>query len=91
MLIAAFVLRFFGVVSGEVGGLRCVYVESWARVGGLSLSGRIVEGLGLAERFLVQWERGLGGKGREEVIAGEGGKVVGKRRERREWRGFLVE
>ena len=52
VLIAAFILRFLGVVSSETGA-RCVYVESWARVGGLSLSGRIVEGLGLAERFLV--------------------------------------
>ncbi|KAL5346141.1 UDP-N-acetylglucosamine transferase subunit [Pseudogymnoascus australis] len=50
VLIAAFILRFFGVLRGE--GPRCVYVESWARVAGLSLSGRIIEGLGLAERFL---------------------------------------
>ncbi|ELR02072.1 hypothetical protein GMDG_05233 [Pseudogymnoascus destructans 20631-21] len=56
VLIAAFVLRFFGVLNAQKGA-RCVYVESWARVGGLSLSGRIVEGLGLAERFLVQWEQ----------------------------------
>ncbi|OBT44193.1 hypothetical protein VE00_04831 [Pseudogymnoascus sp. WSF 3629] len=88
VLIAAFILRFLGVVRGE--GTRCVYVESWARVGGLSLSGRIVEGLGLAERFLVQWERGLGRQGGGEVVVG-GGKVVGRRRGRREWRGFLVE
>ncbi|OBT76354.1 hypothetical protein VF21_03618 [Pseudogymnoascus sp. 05NY08] len=89
VLIAAFILRFLGVVRGEE-GTRCVYVESWARVGGLSLSGRIVEGLGLAERFLVQWERGLGGEGWEEDVV-ERGEVVGKRRGGREWRGFLVE
>ncbi|OBT63955.1 hypothetical protein VE03_05963 [Pseudogymnoascus sp. 23342-1-I1] len=89
VLIATFILRFLGVLRGETAA-RCVYVESWARVGGLSLSGRIVEGLGLAERFLVQWERGLGREGREEVVV-EGGGVVGKRRGRREWRGFLVE
>ncbi|KFX93124.1 hypothetical protein O988_06974 [Pseudogymnoascus sp. VKM F-3808] len=88
VLIAAFVLRFLGIVGGE--RMRGVYVESWARVGGLSLSGRIIEGMGLAERFLVQWEPGLGRNGREEEIV-ETGKVVGKRRGRREWRGFLVE
>ncbi|OBT96800.1 UDP-N-acetylglucosamine transferase subunit [Pseudogymnoascus verrucosus] len=91
VLIATFILRFFGVINPQKGA-RCVYVESWARVGGLSLSGRIVEGLGLVERFLVQWEKGLGGDGEgEEEDVVEGGEVVGKRKGGREWRGFLVE
>lgn len=92
VVLAAFILRFLNLAPrGAEGGLRCVYVESWARVGGLSLSGRILEGLGLTERFLVQWEKGLDGvEGREEVVVGKDGEVVGKRKGSREWRGFLV-
>lgn len=41
----------------ETGSMRSVYIESWARVKKLSLSGRILKFL--ASRVLVQW-RGLG-------------------------------
>jgi beta-1,4-N-acetylglucosaminyltransferase len=89
VIISHFILRVLGL-AGEGQG-RVIYVESWARVGSLSLSGRILEATGLTDRLLVQWEKGLeGASGRIEDIV-EDGKVVGKRKGRREWRGFLVE
>ena len=48
------------------GRMRTVYVESWARVKRLSLSGKILLKLKMIDRFLVQWEALLpatGGKG----------------------------
>jgi beta-1,4-N-acetylglucosaminyltransferase len=45
--------------------MRTIYVESWARVRRLSLSGTIL--VGVVDRFLVQWE-GLRGLGRAEYI-----------------------
>ncbi|KAI9828560.1 MAG: hypothetical protein M1819_006552 [Sarea resinae] len=61
VIFAALLLRFFGV-PGTEGKMRTIYVESWARVKGLSLSGRIL--VRCVDRFLVQWEglRGLGGR-----------------------------
>ncbi len=59
VVLACLTLRFFGV-KGTKGKMRTVYVESWARVKGLSLSGKIL--LRFVDRFLVQWE-GLQGKG----------------------------
>ena len=47
--------------------MRSVYVESWARVKGLSLSGRVLVGGGLCERVVVQWPAVKGwGLGRVE-------------------------
>ena len=50
------------------GKLKTVYVESWARVQRLSLSGKILLKLRLCDRFLVQWngllECGKEGRGR---------------------------
>lgn len=43
--------------------MRTVYVESWARCRTLSLTGRLLDTLGV-DRFLVQWE-GLVDMGRE--------------------------
>ncbi|KUJ12097.1 oligosaccharide biosynthesis protein Alg14 like protein [Mollisia scopiformis] len=77
VVFAAAGLRFLGVAGW--GKMRCVYVESWARVRTLSLSGRILLWAGVCERFLVQWEglaRRVNGRG------GGRGKV--------EWVGFLV-
>ena len=48
------VLKFFGV-RGAVGKMRTIYVESFARVRTLSLSGRILKWA--CDRFIVQWER----------------------------------
>ncbi|GAO46621.1 UDP-N-acetylglucosamine transferase subunit ALG14 [Saitoella complicata NRRL Y-17804] len=53
LILAAYIPRFMGM------GPRMVYVESFARVRGLSLSGRLVRPV--VDRFLVQWE-GLVGR-----------------------------
>ncbi|CZR59594.1 related to ALG14 Essential protein required for the second step of dolichyl-linked oligosaccharide synthesis [Phialocephala subalpina] len=76
VILSAKVLQFFGVAPLEK--LKIVYVESWARVRSLSLSGRILLGWGVCDRFLVQWEglaRRLNGNGT---------------RKRVDWEGFLV-
>ena len=52
-------------VRGTSGKMRSIYIESWARVKGLSLSGRILVATGAVDRVLVQWE-GLAGTGRGE-------------------------
>lgn len=46
------------------GGMRVIYVESWARVKRLSLSGRLL--CKLADRILVQWEQLDGAQGKAE-------------------------
>ncbi|KAF2210506.1 glycosyltransferase family 1 protein [Cercospora zeae-maydis SCOH1-5] len=54
LVFASLVLRFFEVWGCNWRGkMRTVYVESWARVKKLSLSGRLLELV--ADRFLVQW------------------------------------
>jgi beta-1,4-N-acetylglucosaminyltransferase len=53
VVLAALILQFSGL-KGQ-GELKTIYVESWARVKTLSLSGKILS-LGLTDRFLVQWE-----------------------------------
>lgn len=64
VLLAALFLRFFAF-AGTYGKMRSIYVESWARVNGLSLSGKILVALGAVDRVLVQWE-GLAQKGKGE-------------------------
>lgn len=64
VLLAALFLRFMAV-RGTSGKMRSIYIESWARVKGLSLSGRILVATGAVDRVLVQWE-GLAGTGRGE-------------------------
>ena len=67
VVLAAFVLRFFDVRGVESKGLcRCVYVESFARVKTLSLSGRLL--VRVVDRFLVQWEELEGEGGRAEFV-----------------------
>ncbi|MCJ1233954.1 UDP-N-acetylglucosamine transferase subunit [Varicellaria rhodocarpa] len=63
LLITSLLLRFLAL-PGTGGKMRNIYVESWARVRRMSLSGKILVGVGACERVLVQWE-GLGGWGRE--------------------------
>lgn len=66
LILAAYILRFFNVRGAESRGLcRTVYVESFARVTTLSLSGKLL--VRVVDRFLVQWEalEGAGG-GRAE-------------------------
>ena len=54
MVAAAIILRFFNVdYCGTRGRMRTIYVESWARVKKLSLSGELLEKV--ADRLLVQW------------------------------------
>jgi len=77
VILAAIILKFFGVVP--LGKLKIIYVESWARVKTLSLSGKLLLWMGVCDRFLVQW-RGL-----EKAINGTGERKIV------EWRGFLVD
>lgn len=63
IILASFILRFVGA-PGTKRRMRTVYVESWARVRSLSLSGKIL--LWVVDRFVVQWESMIpitGGKG----------------------------
>lgn len=57
VVIAAYLLRFFGVPETK-DKLHTIYVESFARVSSLSLSGKILAKFGLCDRFIVQWEKG---------------------------------
>jgi beta-1,4-N-acetylglucosaminyltransferase len=61
VVVASIILLFFGAGGSThegayhaSGQMRTVYVESWARVKTLSLSGQILKAL--VDRFLVQWE-----------------------------------
>ena len=67
LVFASVLLRFFdfkGVNSR--GKMRTIYVESWARVKKLSLSGRLL--CFVADRVLVQWEQLHGVQGRGEYL-----------------------
>ena len=55
VVLASLVLRFCALHRGQR-RTRSIYIESWARVRRLSLSGRILAGLGAVDRVLVQWE-----------------------------------
>jgi len=66
VILASLLLRFFNVRGANSRGkCRTVYVESFARVKTLSLSGKLL--VRVVDRFLVQWEEleGVGG-GRAE-------------------------
>lgn len=79
VVLASVFLKFFGVALVEE--MKIIYVESWARVRTLSLSGKVLLGMGVCDRFLVQWEvlaRRINGDG-------DG------RRKKVEWVGFLVD
>lgn len=67
VLLAALILRFVAL-PGTYGKMRSVYVESWARVKALSLSGKILVAMGAVDRVLVQWE-GLANEGRLEYLS----------------------
>jgi beta-1,4-N-acetylglucosaminyltransferase len=78
-IVAALLLKLSGIAP--VSKMKIIYVESWARVVTLSLSGKILLRLGICEKFIVQWEalaKSINDRGR-------GG------RKRVEWQGFLVE
>lgn len=66
VLLAALSIRFFAL-PGTHSKMRSIYVESWARVKALSLSGKILVAMGAVDRVLVQWE-GLAKEGRLEYL-----------------------
>ncbi|RKF72686.1 UDP-N-acetylglucosamine transferase subunit alg14 [Golovinomyces cichoracearum] len=75
-ILSAAVLRLLGVAP--TWKMKIIFVESWARVKSLSLSGRLLLRLGICDRFLVQWENlanSINKKGAQKV----------------EWSGFLVD
>ena len=62
LIFASLTLRFFDVKRCHSRGeMRTIYVESWARVKRLSLSGKLL--CGVVDRFVVQWEGLEGVKG----------------------------
>lgn len=62
LIFASLILRFFDVKEcNSRGKMRTIYVESWARVKRLSLSGKLL--YGVVDRFVVQWESLEGKKG----------------------------
>lgn len=67
VVLASLVLRFFEVWGCNwKGKMRTIYVESWARVKRLSLSGRLLEFV--VDRFLVQWPQLERPGGRAEFV-----------------------
>ena len=53
LILAAFFCRFLGLAGSDT--MHCLYVESWARVKNLSLSGELLWRSGICDRVLVQW------------------------------------
>jgi len=55
VVFASVFLRFLNIHGAHSGGkMRTIYVESWARVKSLSLTGYLLQGV--VDRFGVQWE-----------------------------------
>ena len=67
LVIAASLLLRFLNLRGTEGKMRTIYVESWARVNSLSLSGKVLVACGMVNRMLVQWEN-LARNGQGEFI-----------------------
>ncbi|EME44733.1 glycosyltransferase family 1 protein [Dothistroma septosporum NZE10] len=66
LIFTSVLLRFFNIGGCTTRGkMRTIYVESWARVKKLSLSGWLLSRV--VDRFLVQWPQ-LEGRGRAEYI-----------------------
>jgi beta-1,4-N-acetylglucosaminyltransferase len=77
VIMAATILKFLGIAP--LSSMKVIYVESWARVQSLSLSGKILLKLGICETFVVQWEalaKAINSQARKKKV---------------EWCGFLVE
>ncbi|EHY55913.1 UDP-N-acetylglucosamine transferase subunit [Exophiala dermatitidis] len=61
VILASIILRFFGLCPSRLGPngrwdrheMRTIFIESWARVKTLSLSGRLLHPV--VDRFIVQW------------------------------------
>lgn len=54
-MLPAFLLAALGLPC-PAGTMRCIYIESWARVRRMSLSGKLLVTGGMCERIVVQWE-----------------------------------
>jgi beta-1,4-N-acetylglucosaminyltransferase len=77
VILAATILKLFAIAPARK--MKIIYVESWARVKTLSLSGKVLLRIGICDKFLVQWEslaKSINGPGAKRKV---------------EWRGFLVE
>jgi beta-1,4-N-acetylglucosaminyltransferase len=77
VILAATILKLFAVAPAQK--MKIIYVESWARVKTLSLSGKVLLWTGICDKFLVQWEalaKKINGTGTRRKV---------------EWKGFLVE
>jgi beta-1,4-N-acetylglucosaminyltransferase len=77
VVIASVILKFFGLAPRQK--MKIIYVESWARVSTLSLSGKVLLRMGVCDQFLVQWE-----VLQRKINRGSLGPKVG-------WKGFLVD
>jgi beta-1,4-N-acetylglucosaminyltransferase len=72
VILASLILKFFGFAP--LYKMKTIYVESWARVKSLSLSGKILLWMGVCDKFVVQWE-GLALKINHDTTS-LGGKVL---------------
>lgn len=70
VIIASLILKLFGIAP--LYKMKVIYVESWARVKTLSLSGQILLSMGVCDRFIVQWE------GLAKVINGDTTSMSGR-------------
>lgn len=64
LILATFLLRFFNLYgANRADSMRTIYIESWARVKALSLTGVLLSRV--VDRLLVQWEalEGVAGRG----------------------------
>ena len=77
VVLAAIILKQLAMAPAHK--MKTIYVESWARVKTLSLSGKILLWTGICDIFLVQWE----------PLAKEINGTSARRKV--EWKGFLVE
>ncbi|RDW91495.1 hypothetical protein BP5796_02660 [Coleophoma crateriformis] len=75
LVFASYFLKFFGLAPREK--MKIIYMESFARVRTLSLSGKILLRLHLCDQFLVQWEI------LRDLLRQQGYNA--------DWRGFLVD
>ncbi|KAI2778832.1 glycosyltransferase family 1 protein [Daldinia loculata] len=51
-IVCVYLMKFFGLVHED--SMKCVFVESWARVNSLSFSGTLIKHLQLADVFVIQ-------------------------------------
>lgn len=73
IVVASLILKFLG--AAPVWKMKSVYIESFARIHTLSLSGKILLRMGACDVFLVQWlglAKSINGKATREKVAYEG-------------------